>query len=297
MIVDLHHHLDTLNFALKIRGMLQGHCHSIKDHLAKKEKVILNVALYPNFYRSYSFLISLIKNVKSDIKRFGPQVKLITTNSDFEGDFDLGIILHVESARLIKKPEHQLAELYDLGIRGVIPLHFIDNQFGNSCDDPLRRFALKKEDLGLTERGERFVETCNQLGLWLDLTHTSEQTGLDIIERANEVMVSHVGIRQLRPIQRNKPLSLLKKVAAKNGVIGLSPWKHLCGPNSDSYQRLVTFARENQLENSICIGSDFGAPIATTKQTKDIFSIAQIIKQENFLSSNAVNFFRRVLPN
>lgn len=290
-IVDIHNHIDTLNSVLRFRGKLQNHLVHLKDYLNENTQVVLSVSLYT--YRNYGYLIELIKYIEREINQLGSDVTLIKEKADLNKHFKLGILLHVESARLLKDFQNQIPELFELGVRGIIPIHFVDNHLGNSSDDPLRRLSLKRRDEGITKKGENFVEVCNKTGLWLDLTHTTDKAADDILALGNHVMVSHIGLRDLINIQRNKPLELLKRVADSGGLVGLSPWKHLVG---DDYRGHYEKACNHGLSGAVCIGSDFGVPIKTDNAFSTIFNIAKEISDEAFLQSNALEFFSKALP-
>jgi membrane dipeptidase len=300
-IVDIHHHIDTLQNFVLLRSKLQDHIYKLNDHITEDTQTILSVPVYAQAWQSYRDLISIIKNLKSRIDQTGSQVKLITTKSDLEGDYKLGIILHIESARLIKSPSEQLPELFDLGVRGIIPLHFIDNHLGQSYDDPRRRLGLRKKDTGLTDHGLKFIEHMNQHGMWVDVSHSTDQTGEDILNTANEVMASHIAIRDLTPKLRNKTIEFYKKLAEKKGIFGLQPWQHLIGNSEDAYFKHMNKAIEQGLEKSICIGTDLGAPIKTHHSIKSLYDCASVAEQfeqaELIVSKNALTFFKRALPN
>lgn len=297
--IDLHHHLDTLSPLFNARNRLQEHLIHLQDYNIKNQKKsIISLAFYVPFYNSYNDLLSLIKNMVLKIK--SQNIKIIETQDDLKDNFSLGIIFHIESARILTDFNSQLPELFDLGIRGIIPIHFKDNQLGNSCDDLLRRTNIKKRDDGLTTKGLEFVSKCNELGLWLDIAHATDITANDILDTANNTIISHVGVRNLHPFKRNQSLSLLKKLADKGGVIGITPWQRLIGNKKESYKEQFEFLIKNNLKDSICIGSDFGAPIKTYKDFKSSFNLAEVLNSfehaHKFQWENAYNFFKRVLP-
>ena len=295
-IVDLHTHLNTIHPIAQLRSKIQGHVFHLDKHIKNDYQIILSVAMYVMPYEQYGGLKKMILDFHQEIKRYGEDVILIRSQSDLKKSFKVGIILHVESGRTIKNYKEQIPELFDMGVRGVIPLHFIDNHLGASCDDPLRRLNIKVKDQGLTEKGIEFVEFCNQYSFWLDLSHTTDKTGEDILKVAKEIMVSHVGLRDLVPWKRNKDLNFLKKVVDKKGVIGLTPWCHLVGGGLNNYKTLIETFIENSCEQGICIGTDFGAPIKTAVEIKSIFDIAKFIPNQGFLNENALRFFHRALP-
>jgi microsomal dipeptidase-like Zn-dependent dipeptidase len=299
-IIDLHSHLETLQKWASFRNLIQGHLYSIKGHHHPQYQTIISLAMYAQIYQGYDDIVLQIKNVKKEMATFGDQVRLITKKADLEGDYKVGIILHVESGRVITNPHVQLPHLYELGIRGIIPIHFKDNQLGNSCDDPFRRTKIKRIDNGMTEEGHRFITEMNRLGMWVDLAHTSDTTADQMLELAKEVMVSHVGIRDLVPRARNKGLNFLQKVAKKGGIFGLTPWQHLIGNDEDAYYNVLKLSLENNLKHAVCIGTDLGAPIkthGTIKSMYDCGKVAENFSEEQMIKwENAFHFFERVLP-
>lgn len=296
IIVDLHTHLETLNPIVSFRNKIQGHLYSVTGHLNKDYKVILSAAMYVQVWDNYEALKQMTIDFTEVINKFGKDVKLITSTEDLNSEYKVGIILHIESARTLKNYKVQVPELFKLGVRGIIPIHFKDNQFGNSSDDPFRRLKIKRKDTGITEDGKELMKICNELGMWVDLSHTTDKTGYEMIEIANEVMVSHVAIRDIVNRPRNKDIKFLQKVASKKGIFGLTPWAHLVGGSVESFKHQLNFAIDNNLGKSICIGTDLGAPIKTATEIKSIFDIARVTKNNDFIYENAWTFLNRALP-
>jgi microsomal dipeptidase-like Zn-dependent dipeptidase len=295
LIIDLHTHLETLNPAVSFRNKIQGHLYSIKGHINKDYKVVLSTAMYVQYWNNYNDLKNMTSEFIKVINEFGGDVKLIKNAQDLNSEYKVGIILHVESARCLDDYKNQIPELYKLGVRGIIPIHFIDNQFGNSSDDPRRRLKLRTKDLGITQKGKDLISLCNDLKMWIDLSHTTDITGFQMMELANEVMVSHVGIRNLVNRVRNKEIKFLQAVSKKNGIFGLTPWSHLVGDSVESFKEQIQYATNNDLGSAICIGTDLGAPIKTNQKIKSIFDIDNLIDNDSFIYKNAWEFFNRVL--
>lgn len=298
-IIDLHTHLNTLGDLFLLRTKIQNHLSSPSEHIRKDHQVILSVAMYSQFYEGYTHLVEMIKRFKLEVDQIDEAI-LISNKSDLSKEFKLGIILHIESARTIDNINDQLEEISSLGVRGIIPIHFKDNLIGTSCDDPIRRIAPNLHDKGLSDFGYDFVEKCNELKIWLDLTHTTDLTADQILIKANKVMVSHIGIRDLVNRRRNKTIRFYKKLAQKNGIIGITPWRHLIGQNKTSYIETVRFGIQNGLGESLCIGTDFGAPISSHESLKSIFDIGEQIDQlkehsNNIKFENALRFFQSSL--
>lgn len=300
-IIDLHTHLETLQDIYKLRSQLQGHIYSIKEHIKEDTQVILGVAMYVQVYHNYDDLILQIKTLKNEIDSFGDDVRLMTKKADLEGEYKVGIILHVESARLLTNPEIQLPHLWEQGIRGIIPVHFTDNDFGNTYDDPRRRLHIRNNDTGISKDGKNFINIMNDLGMWVDLSHTTDNTFDDMCELANEVMVSHGAIREHTMRLRNRSIAQLKKLASKGGIFGITPWQHLIGTDEDAYKQVLQISLDYGLIHAVCFGTDFGAPIKSHKSIKGIFDLAKIADKlkndaEKIKWENAFHFFQRVLP-
>ena len=302
-IIDLHTHLDTLGVIASFIGKRCDHTIRLEEHIKDNYKIILSVSMYVPLLSSYESLRTLILNFKKKALKY-PGVKLIKTKKDLDSDFLTGLILHIESARTITNHKTQLPELYELGIRGIIPMHFVNNQIGFSCDDIRSKLsALNPSNQGLKKYGKEFIQHCNSLGIWLDLAHCSDQTAKDILNLSNSVLISHIGVRDLISRDRNQTVCLMKKVANKGGVIGITPWTHLIGHENNAFNNQLHYLINQGLENNICIGSDFGAPINTLSKNNSIYHLSREINadfkslKDKIKWKNAYNFFNQALPN
>ena len=140
----------------------------------------------------------------SDIERLHKQGKMAAF-LDLEGGFDLDGDLRV------------LRALYRMGLRGAqLPAHNWANHFADSC------CAAGPKLGGLTEQGRAVVREMNRLGMVINIAHGSEQTIEQAIELSTDPILStHDGLRHFNDIPRTMPDYLLKKLAAKGGVIGI----------------------------------------------------------------------------
>ena len=140
----------------------------------------------------------------SDVERLHKQGKMAAF-LDLEGGFDLDGDLRV------------LRALYRMGLRGAqLPAHNWANNFADSCCAAGRQLG------GLTEQGRAVVREMNKLGMVINIAHGSEQTIEQAIELSTDPILStHDGLRHFNDIPRTMPDYLLKKLAAKGGVIGI----------------------------------------------------------------------------
>jgi membrane dipeptidase len=122
---------------------------------------------------------------------------------DLEGGFDLDGDLGV------------LRALRRLGLRmAQLPAHNWANNFADSC-------CASKKWGGLNERGRAVVREMNRLGMLINVSHASDETVEQVLETSSDpVVASHDGMRALVDIPRNMPDALMKKLAAKGGVMG-----------------------------------------------------------------------------
>lgn len=122
---------------------------------------------------------------------------------DLEGGFDLDGDLDV------------LRALYRLGLRVVqLPAHNWSNEFADSCCAPARWN-------GLSDHGRAVVREMNRLGMLINVSHASDETLAQTLEVSSDpIVATHHGLRSLNDIPRNMPDDLLRKLAARGGVIG-----------------------------------------------------------------------------
>ena len=138
----------------------------------------------------------------ADIERINRAGKMAAV-LDLEGSFDLDGDLDV------------LRSLHRLGLRVVqLPAHNWGNEYADSCCAPARWH-------GLTEHGRAVVREMNRLGMVINVSHASDETLAQALDVSTQpIVATHHGLRSLNDIPRNMPDDLLKKLAAKGGVIG-----------------------------------------------------------------------------
>jgi len=138
----------------------------------------------------------------SDVERISKAGR-IAAFMDLEGGFDLDGDLGV------------LRDLYRLGLRSFqLPAHNWANNFADSC-------CATAKGHGLNDRGRAVVREANRLGMVINVSHGSDETIAQAIDLSSDpILATHHGLRSFNNIPRNMPDDLLKKLAAKGGVIG-----------------------------------------------------------------------------
>jgi membrane dipeptidase len=134
-----------------------------------------------------------------NITRCGKMAAVLDIEGGFDLDGDLGI----------------LRNLYRLGLRvAQLPSHNWANNFADSCCAPPKWH-------GLNERGRAVVREMNRLGILINVSHASDETIEQTLAISTDpIVATHHGLRSVNNIPRNMPDDLVRKLAAKGGVIG-----------------------------------------------------------------------------
>ena len=138
----------------------------------------------------------------SDVERISRRGR-IAAFMDLEGGFDLDGDLSV------------LRNLYRLGLRSFqLPAHNWANNFADSCCAPAKW-------RGLNDRGRAVIREANRLGMVINISHGSDETISQAIDVSSApLLATHHGLRSVNDIPRTMPDALVRKLAAKGGVIG-----------------------------------------------------------------------------
>jgi membrane dipeptidase len=151
-----------------------------------------------------------------------PGFDLIKTVADIDAARaagTVGLVFGLEAATPIENELDRLDVLYGLGIRQIGIAYSDANTLGSGLSEPT--------DGGLTAFGHRAVTRMNQLGLAIDLSHSSDRTALDTCAQSGQpVLITHAGARGVWDTARMKPDEVLRAVAETGGVIGMSAAPH-----------------------------------------------------------------------
>ncbi len=125
------------------------------------------------------------------------------------------VFISIENGAPVASDLTLMDSFYKLGVRMMGPVHFANNDLADSSTDP-----KGPEWGGLSEKGRAFVARANQLGVVIDPSHASDQTLDQILDLSTApVILSHSGVKAVYDHPRNIPDDLLRKLAAKGGVI------------------------------------------------------------------------------
>ena len=131
----------------------------------------------------------------------------------------IAIVLALEAATPIENEVDRIDILYGLGVRQMGVVYSESNTLGSGLKEA--------RDGGLTIFGKRAVQRMNDIGMLVDVSHTGDQTCLDVFEASSKpVVITHAGARSVWDTSRMKPDSVLKGCAETGGVIGIEAAPH-----------------------------------------------------------------------
>lgn len=128
------------------------------------------------------------------------------------------VFISMENGNPFGRDLSLMKTFYAMGVRMMGPVHFMNNELGDSSTDP-----RGPEWGGLSPLGRQFVAEANRLGVVIDPSHSSDQVLDQILDLSKApVVLSHTGSKAIFNHPRNIDDKLLKKLADKGGVIQLN---------------------------------------------------------------------------
>lgn len=199
-----------------------------------------------------------------------PRVRLIRTQADLEavlatwaddkqvGQHQQGLVVLMENADPIIEPK-QFDEWYERGVRVVGPAWSATRYCGGTG-----------EPGGLTKLGEELLDVLGGYKAILDLSHMAEQAFYESLDRYEGIIIaSHSNPRKFRNSDRHLSDDMIKRLAERNGVMGVVLFNRFLSNewSSGSRKHEVTLTTVVDVIDHICqltgnavhvgIGSDF----------------------------------------
>ncbi|GEM_PF-375488 len=184
-------------------------------------------------------------------------------------DGKMATILAIEGGNVIEKDLSKLEELKGLGIRMITLVHFLSTHIGDAV------FGRVIHN-GLSAFGKEMVKRMQELGIIVDLAHSTDKTFFDTIKISRApVCSSHTGVRALKPDdQRGLSDDQLKAIRDINGLAGiiLFPWylkKMKIFSKIDLVIDHICYVSEKIGVNYVGIGTDMDSNIWLPLDFKD----------------------------
>jgi membrane dipeptidase len=124
------------------------------------------------------------------------------------------IIMGLQNAEQFEKPE-DVQYFYRLGLRCAQLTYNSQNLIGSGSTD--------RADGGVSDFGEEIIRAMNKVGMLVDTSHCGERTTLDAIALSPKpIAITHSNCKALNPHPRNKSDEVIKNLAVKGGVMGIT---------------------------------------------------------------------------
>jgi len=212
-------------------------------------------------------------------KDFSDYLKTRTANANISAG-----LLSLEGAHALEGKLENVESLFNAGYRIIGFTHFFDNQLGGSAH------GIKKG--GITEFGLQVLQRMEELGILVDISHSSPTLVNDIVKHSTRPLIAtHTGVKKIcGDSPRNLSDKQIKQIANSNGVIGIGFWPNAtCSNDITGIVNSIRHVIDLVGEDYVALGSDFDGSVQTPFDSANInqlthalltqgFSVAQIKK-------------------
>ncbi len=158
-----------------------------------------------------------------------------------KADGKVGIIFTAQTPTIIDDSIDLLRVWHAIGLRVLQMSYQARNLLADGCGESL--------DGGVSDFGRAAITEMNRLGIAIDLSHASDRTMTDTIERSRKpVFFSHSNARSRVAHRRNVPDETLRKLADKGGVCCVSAYSDFLaekgsatGTTVDQFAQMVRY--------------------------------------------------------
>jgi len=195
----------------------------------------------------------------------------------------VGVVPLMEGADGIREPE-EAAWWQERGVR-IVGLAWTGTRYAGGTGEPGP----------LTPEGRRLVSVLGELGLILDLSHASDESFLEALDRfEGTVIASHANARALLPDyarpERLLTDEMIRRLAEAGGVIGVVPFNRFLKDSWTPEQGKATVTLDDVVAHidHICqvtgsaahaaIGSDFDGGFGVERTPAEIDTVADLQK-------------------
>lgn len=183
----------------------------------------------------------------------------------------IGTLFSAEGLQTLEGKRENLQKLYDAGMRMAGLVHFFDNELAGSMHG--------EEKGGLTDFGRTIVQDMEEMGMIVDIAHSSHETVAEVLKMARRPVVSsHGGVQAVCGVNRNLTDEEIMGVAATGGVIGLGYWDGaMCDTDPKTVAKAVKHVRDLVGIEHAALGSDFDGAVTTRFDTSGVVHVTQAL--------------------
>lgn len=146
------------------------------------------------------------------------------------------VMISLENGYPLGRDLSLMRTFYDLGARMMGLVHTTNNELADSATD-------RPEWGGLSPLGRQFIAEANRLGVIIDASHASDAATEQMIELSRApIILSHTGAKAVFDHPRNIGDDLMRRLAAKGGVIQINAFSSYMVPTPDIPERRAALA-------------------------------------------------------
>jgi len=207
-----------------------------------------------NYQDTYKLAHQMLDSIHGSLKKSSDLATLALCADDLakiEKSGKRAIYIGMENGFPLAKDISRVEEFYKRGVRYVTLCHSYHNDICDSSSD-----SKPAEHNGVSDFGKQVIAEMNRLGMMIDVSHASDKSFFDALELSKTpVIASHSSVRAIASHNRNMTDEMIKKLAAKGGVIQICLLDaYVKNPDTTTmkYQRLKQFrAKRNSIKGEI----------------------------------------------
>lgn len=171
-----------------------------------------------NYQKTYVLANQMLDSIHSMLKHNSDIATLAVKADDLariEKTGKRAIYIGMENGFPLAKDISRVEEFYKRGVRYITLCHSYHNDICDSSSD-----SKPAEHNGVSDLGKQVIAEMNRLGMMVDVSHASDKSFFDVVELSKApVIASHSSVRAVAQHNRNMTDEMIKKLAAKGGVI------------------------------------------------------------------------------
>ena len=161
-------------------------------------------------------------------------------------------IIGIENGFVIGRDAHafdQLDHYYQLGARYMGLTHTGNNDICDSSSASIKLGDKPGEHGGVSTFGRKVIARMNQLGMIVDVSHSSEQCMLQAIKLSRApIIASHSGVKAMAESSRNLTDEQMTKLAESGGVMQLVAYSGFIKPDPARDQAFTDLEEQVRIE-------------------------------------------------
>ncbi|XP_040906799.1 dipeptidase 2 [Toxotes jaculatrix] len=242
--------------------------------------------------------IDVVRRMCTEYKDF----ELVTSAQELknaEMRHKIACLISIEGGHSIDSSLPALRMFYQLGVRSMALTHTCNTPWAESSSNLYS--VYRRQNNSLTHFGEAVVEEMNRLGMIVDLSHTSWDTALAVLNHSRApVIFSHSSSYSICKHSRNVPDWLLHRLKKNRGLIMVNLYSKFISSSDKANISHVADHFDHIKEligaESIGIGGDFEGAASFPQGLEDVSKYPALIQellQRNWTENELADVLRR----